>query len=83
MTADEYVDLSWTWRFDEDPEDPGTIIATIDELPDFSYAGDSKEEAYAAGRDALHCLIGSYLQRGEPIPLPPDITLAASQSPDR
>lgn len=77
MTVQEYVHLPWTWQFEEDPEDPGTIIATIAELPDFMYAGDSIEEGYTEGRITLELIIEDYLENGEPIPLPPGVTPAA------
>ena len=79
MTVEEYVDLPWTWQYEEDPEDPGTIIVTIAELEDFFSAGKSREEAYATGRDALACLIEGYLEDGDPIPLPPGVAPATSR----
>jgi predicted RNase H-like HicB family nuclease len=79
MTLEEYVNLPWTWQFEEDPEDPGTIIATIAELPDFYYGGDSTEECYREGRISLALILEDYLETGEPIPLPPGVTLASSQ----
>lgn len=83
MTLAEYVNLPWTWQFEEDPEEPGTIVATIAELEDFMYAGDSIEECYREGRISLKLILESYLEDGEAIPLPPGVTLAASQSPDQ
>lgn len=72
-----YINLPWTWQYEDDPEDPGTIIVTIAEIPDFFSAGDSREEALATGRDALRCHLGAYLEWGMPIPLPRGITPAA------
>ena len=79
MTVEEYVNLPWAWQFEEDPEEPGTIIATIPELPDFYYAGDSREEAYTEGRISLKLIIEGYIEEGWPIPLPQGVTPAASQ----
>jgi predicted RNase H-like HicB family nuclease len=82
MTLEEYVNLPWTWQFEEDPEDPGTIIATIAELEDFMYGGDSIEECRREGRITLELILEDYLGT-EGMPLPPGVTLAASQSPDQ
>ena len=74
-----YVNLPWTWQYEDDREDPGTTIVTIAEIPDFFSAGQSKAEALATGRDALRCHLGAYLKLGRSIPLPHGVTPAASR----
>jgi hypothetical protein len=65
-----YLSLPWTWHIDEDVDDPGTYVVTIEEMADYFAAGRGMAAAWNNSRDALLALLDSYQATGTPIPTP-------------
>jgi predicted RNase H-like HicB family nuclease len=65
-----YLSLPWTWHIEEDADDPGTYVVTIDEMADYFAAGRGEADAWINARDALLAYLDSYHSTGTPIPIP-------------
>ena len=65
------VDLSVIYEHGDD----GWVIARIREFPAAMSQGRTREEARANVIDALRELVFSYLEEGEPSPIPPDASV--------
>jgi predicted RNase H-like HicB family nuclease len=75
---DYYVTLPWTVRTGERDDDGHYFFLTIDELPGFIVAGESREELASEYWDALEVFLQSFLDDEEEVPLPAQSTVQAA-----
>ena len=77
---DFYLSVPWTVRREEHHDDGDYLALTIDELPGFVVASYSETELEGDFWDALEAFLKSYLDDGEPPPLPEGLAEALFQA---
>lgn len=73
MTADEMIGLPWTWRGPREVKDEEGEYweVRIEELPDFCVFGETPDEVIRELIPSLRAFLESYIEHGDPVPLPP------------
>ena len=72
----------WTFAVDLTPDDNGTVLATVRDVPGAHTFGDDAADALARAEDALITMLEARIQAREPIPTPrrvkggPSVTLS-------
>src|SRR4051812_15803250 len=75
LTIDEMMRLRWGWQGPVQVRETGGdtyFEIRIAELPEFFVAGATREEVLSGAGPALRSFLQTYLDAGDPLPLPAD-----------